>query len=335
MTILIIGGTGLLGLEAARQLNAKRHRVIGLALPPLPEGVVLPDNYEVIYENYISMDDNELLKLLTQVQALVFAAGVDERVSGKPPIAAFYHQYNVSALERLLTLAKQAGVRSAVILGSYFTYAHRHHPAWHLEIHPYIRSRIDQSKCALSFAEDGLMDIAILELPYIFGTQPGREPVWTILMEQILAMKHRTYYPRGGTAMVTVRQVGQAIVGALNKNVGGNVYPIGYYNMTWRQMLTLFHRYSNIDRPIVTIPNWIYHLGVQLIDKRRKKPGLESGLIIKKFTPVMTNRLFINKSEGAADLGVKPDDIHLAIASSIHQSLEVLNGRKLEKMKVD
>ena len=42
MKIFMIGGTGLLGSEAAKELIARGHEVSSLALPPLPTGAVLP-----------------------------------------------------------------------------------------------------------------------------------------------------------------------------------------------------------------------------------------------------------------------------------------------------
>ncbi len=336
MNVLIIGGTGLLGLEAARQLLARKHHVIGLALPPLPAGVVLPDGYQVIYRSYTDMSDEELLALMQGVQGLVFAAGIDERVEGKAPIYDLYDRYNVQPIRRLFGLAIQARIRTCVVLGSYFVYAHRQHPEWRLdEIHPYIRSRIAQEEAAFSFAATGKMNVAILELPYIFGTQPGRKPVWTILLEQIIGMKKRTYYPKGGTAMVTVRQVGEAIVGALMKNDGAHAYPIGYYNMTWNEMLTLFHKYAGLDRKIVTVPTWIYQLGVNAIVAKKRKSGSEMGLNMRKFTPVMTSNLFIDKREGSQLLGVKPDDIEVAIAASVRQSLAALSADSMVAMKAE
>jgi hypothetical protein len=56
-------------------------------------------------------------------------------------------------------------------------------------------------------------------------------------------MKNKTMYPKGGTAMVTVRQVGQALAGAIERNKGGKCYPIGYYNLTWVEMLKIAHKY--------------------------------------------------------------------------------------------
>lgn len=75
-----------------------------------------------------------------------------------------------------MKLAKECGVKHSVILGSYFSYFAKKHPEWKLtKYHPYIRSRIDQENAAMSFAGNGF-DVAVLELPYIFGTQPGVSP---------------------------------------------------------------------------------------------------------------------------------------------------------------
>lgn len=55
------------------------------------------------------------------------------------------------------------------------------------EYHPYIRSHIDRENVAMSFAYYNF-NVAVLELPYIFGTQPGRKPVWVFLVESIRKM---------------------------------------------------------------------------------------------------------------------------------------------------
>jgi putative NADH-flavin reductase len=43
MKIFMIGGTGLLGSEAAKELINRGHEVTSIALPPLPKGTVLPE----------------------------------------------------------------------------------------------------------------------------------------------------------------------------------------------------------------------------------------------------------------------------------------------------
>ena len=189
----MIGGTGLLGSEAAKQLIERGHEVTSIALPPLPAGAVLPPEMKIEYGNYLEMTDDEIRAHFKGCEGFVFAAGVDERVEGPSPIYNLYKKYNIDPVKRLLKLAKECGVKHSVILGSYFSYFAKTHPEWKLtKYHPYIRSRIDQEETAMSFAGNGF-DVAVLELPYIFGTQPGRKPVWVFLVENIRSPRRK--YP--------------------------------------------------------------------------------------------------------------------------------------------
>lgn len=161
------------------------HDVRAIALSPLPHGAVLPPETEIFYGNYLKMNDVEVKKMFEGCDGFVFAAGVDERVEGPASIYDLYKKYNIDPVKRLLKIAKECGVKHCVILGSYFSYFAKARPQMHLtEYHPYIRSRIDQEKVAMSFADDNF-DVAVLELTYIFGTQPGRKPVWIFLVESI------------------------------------------------------------------------------------------------------------------------------------------------------
>ena len=48
MNIFMIGGTGLLGCEAATQLIKMGHKVTSVALPPLPQGAPIPEEMEIV-----------------------------------------------------------------------------------------------------------------------------------------------------------------------------------------------------------------------------------------------------------------------------------------------
>ena len=296
--------------------------------PPFQPAQQLPPEMKIEFGNYMEMTDDQIKKYFEGCEAFVFAAGVDERVEGPAPIYELFKKYNITPLQRLLRIAKECGVKHAVICGSYFAYFDKIWPEKQLaKWHPYIRSRRDQEDAALSFADDQF-DVAMLELPYIFGTQPGRKPVWVFLVEIIRGMKKSTMYPKGGTTMVTVKQVGQAIAGAVERNQGGNCYPIGYYNLTWVEMLKIVHKYMGCpDKKIVTIPDWMYRLGMKKIVKQQKEAGHEGGLNMIKFTDVQCANEFIDKSLGCEPLGVEPDDIDAAIGESIKLCLDVLDGK--------
>jgi len=55
MKICMIGGTGLLGSQGAKELIERGHEVRAIALPPLPQGAVLPPEMEISYGNYLEM----------------------------------------------------------------------------------------------------------------------------------------------------------------------------------------------------------------------------------------------------------------------------------------
>ena len=63
MKVCMIGGTGLLGSEGARELIARGHQVKAIALPPLPQGAVLPPEMEITYGNYLEMSDDDVRRL--------------------------------------------------------------------------------------------------------------------------------------------------------------------------------------------------------------------------------------------------------------------------------
>jgi nucleoside-diphosphate-sugar epimerase len=328
MKVFMIGGTGLLGSEAAKELINRGHSVSSIALPPVPTGSSIPKEMELSFGNYMEMTDDYIRKQMTGCDGFVFAAGVDERVEGPAPIYDMFFKYNIAPVKRLLTIAKECGVKNVVILGSYFAYCARIHPEWGLtKVHPYIRSRVDQENMAISFATDGI-NVAVLELPYIFGAQPGRKPVWMFLVEQIRSIKFATLYPKGGTTMVTIKQVAQSIAGALERNRGGKAYPIGYYNMMWKEMLRIVHKHMGFpNKRIITIPTWVYTMAANDLMKKQKAKNIDGGLNMIEFAKIMTSNLFIKKEQGAEELGVQPDDIDTAIGDSIKLCLAILDKK--------
>ena len=185
MKVFMIGGTGLLGCEAAKILIEKGHEVKSVALPPLPEGAPIPQEMEIIFGDINKKSDDEIKEMLKGCDTFIFAAGVDERVEFPAPVYDAYYKFNIAPLERILPLCKEMGLKRAVVLGSYFSWLAKERPDMPIcEKNPYIRSRIEQEKVCESFADENF-DVSVLELPYIFGTQPGRRPVWVILIEQL------------------------------------------------------------------------------------------------------------------------------------------------------
>jgi len=326
----MIGGTGLLGCEAARIFIERGHDVTSVALPPLPQGAPIPEAMHLEFCNIYEKSDEEIKEFLKGMDCFVFAAGVDERVEFKAPVYDSYYKFNIAPIKRILPLCKEVGVKKAVILGSYFSYLAKEKPEMKLtEKHPYIRSRIDQENIAFSFADDNF-DVSVLELPYIFGTQPGRKPVWVILIEQLRRMDKLpcTLYPAGGTAMLTVRQVGEVIVGAAERSKGAKAWPISMYNLTWKEFLKIVYdaRGMGANRKIISIPPWMMKMGLGSVVKDYKARGVDSGIDPMGLPDIMDLNLFI-PDRYAKELGATDDDIKAAIFDSIKVSVASDEGK--------
>lgn len=330
MKVFMIGGTGLLGCEAARIFIEHGHEVTSVALPPLPEGAPIPEEMHLEFCNIYEKTDDEIKEYLKGMDCFVFAAGVDERVEFKAPVYDSYYKFNIAPLKRILPLCKEVGVKKAVVLGSYFSFLAKERPDMKLtEKHPYIRSRIDQEEVAFSFADDNF-DVSVLELPYIFGTQPGRKPVWVILIEQLRRMDKLpcTLYPAGGTAMLTVRQVGEVIVGAAEKSKGAKAWPISMYNLTWKEFLKIVYdaRGMGPDRKIISVKPWMMRMGLGSVVKDYEKRGVDSGIDPMGLPEIMDVNLFI-PDRYAKELGATEDDIKAAIFDSIKVSVASDSGK--------
>lgn len=338
MKVFMIGGTGLLGCEAARVLIERGHQVKSVALPPLPEGAPIPEEMEIVFSDINKISDEEFKEIAAGCEVFIFAAGVDERVEFPAPVYEYYYKYNIAPLERLLPVCKEMGMKRAVVLGSYFSGLVKARPDMKLcERNPYFRSRIDQENVCRRYADKDF-DVSVLELPYIFGTQPGRRPVWVVLIEQIAMMDKLpcTLYPKGGTTMLTARQVGQCIAGAAEKQTHGfRAWPIGMYNMKWKQFLKIVYNARGMgeNRPIISIPPWMMKMGMGGIVKDYAARGIDSGMDPLQLPYIMDLDLFTDPRY-CRELGVTEDDITAAIFDSIKVSEEAYLGKvKLLDMK--
>ena len=131
--------------------------------------------------------------------------------------------------------------------------------------------------------------------------------------------------------MLTVRQVGESIVGAAeklgNEFKGFYAWPIAMYNQTWKEFLSIVYdaRGMGKNRKIVGVPAWMMKMGMKGVIKEYKEKGIESGLDPYYLPYIMNLNLFIDNKYAKA-LGVQEDDIEDAIFDSIAVSVASYKG---------
>jgi dihydroflavonol-4-reductase len=320
--VVVIGGTGFLGYYAVKELIRRGHNVTIIALPPLPEEGLFPTDVNIILANIDELDDSSIIDILKGHDAIVFAAGADDRVIPKAPAYEFFYQANVRSCKRALSLARQSGIKRGVVLSSYFLYFDRIWPNEKLsEYHPYIRSRKEQARQSMDVSMPDLQ-LMILELPYIFGSMPGRMPLWKPLIDYINS-RCPLFYMRGGTNMITVEHVSEAIVGAIEKGKGGHSYTIGDENLTWVEFLERILSILGKKKRIVILPTCMVRLMLRIVKLQHRLRGKEGGLDSVKFAAIQTKNTFFDPSPAAKELGYGRGNLDKAFKDTVEACLRV------------
>jgi nucleoside-diphosphate-sugar epimerase len=231
LKILIVGGTGMIGGHAAVHLKAEGHEVTLAARKPAPAGTPM-ELFPVLIGDYSQGTFTE--RDLTPFDAIVFAAGQDIRHLPKgTDEREFWRVMQIEGVPNFVKLAKRAGVKRLVQLGSYY-----HQVMPHLvETSAYVRARSLADAGARAFADKDF-NVSTLNPPSIVGAIPGI-PARRYETLTAWARGQRPeipdYAPAGGTNYMSVRSLSEAISGALQRAESGKAYLIGDANLTFTE----------------------------------------------------------------------------------------------------
>lgn len=331
MNIIVIGGTGLLGYHTVLDGLNKSHSMSALTIQDISLEDWYPPQVQVTYGDVFALPKSELRSLFTGYDAMVYAVGPDDRVIPKAPAYVFFHERLVRACEKAVAAAQEAGVKRCVILGSYFAYFDRIWPDKRLsERHPYIRCRVEQAERAIA-AGSGTMDVMILELPYIFGTCPHRVPLWRDTLLDRFIKGRLIFFPKGGTNMVTVTHVGEAVIGALEYGEHGKRYLVGDENHTFKEMLTMMMSAIGAQKKIISIPRFAAVAAGRAIEAQRRRNGLEGGLDTRYLMrDIMSSYLYFDSAPFADALHYGRGGLYEAIEDTMRVSYPELFANRKE-----
>jgi len=316
--VLILGGTGFIGWHAAHEFLRRGWRVTAVALPPLPAPDLFPPEVRVEFGDFGTMSDDTLAGLLAGHEAAVFAVGADDRATPTAPAYRYFRKANVDSAVRFIRLCRRTGVPNVVLLGSYFSHFARLWPGLELtRHHPYIRSRVEQEDAAVAEAGKDI-NLAILELPYIFGSMPGRVPLWKPLVDYVRSAPV-ILYPRGGTNCIAVEHVAEAVAGAVGKS---GRFLIGDENLTWKALLGRIAALTGRSKRIITLPDWPVRVGAVLLRLQHSLQGRESGLNPVEFIKVQTAETYFDPSPARAALGFGSGGLDAALAATVSACLD-------------
>lgn len=238
MKILVIGGTGLIGGHAALYLKEQGNDVTVAGRKPAAAGSSLA-GLKQLQGDYVagtfSRDD------LSGYDALVFAAGSDIRHAPQDgDLDAHWQRANVEAIPRLFELARSAGVKRAVLVGSFYPQV----APELIDTIPYVRSRhlSDEAVRALSGPD---FKVCSVNAPFVVGAVPGLKVDMFEAYTRYAEGKFTPlpfYGPAGGSNFISTRSLSQAIWGALQRGESGKAYLVGDENLSYAQYFQAFLR---------------------------------------------------------------------------------------------
>ncbi|UJF16302.1 NAD-dependent epimerase/dehydratase family protein [Jeotgalibaca sp. MA1X17-3] len=315
--VFVLGGTGFLGYYTIKELLSRGYDVKTMSLPPMPDENLFPSEVENKLGNMNELSDEEIKELLKDCEGFIYAAGADERTVPPAPALKFFYNANVIPTQRIARLARESGVKKFVIFGSYFAEFAERLPDSGLKTQGYPNTRLLQEQVA--FAEgEGSMVVTSLRLPYIFGTMPGRMPLWSMFVEQI---RGKEVFPalKGGTAMVTVEQVAEAAVGAMEKGEHRHTYALSGKNMKFQEfyqmMVDALGQTETTQVPVVDYEKMkpMY----EELDRQSAEKGVEHGIHMATSSKLQTQDLYIDPEDTKTALGIREHDVIQSIKETL------------------
>jgi nucleoside-diphosphate-sugar epimerase len=313
---LVVGGSGYLGRYIVDSLRARKHRVSVMTRSRSRSAELFPRSVRLVEGDLRDGDDATLARALRGQDNLVFAAGVDERVSPEGDALAFYRRENVDSVQRLLEAAADAGIQRATLLNSIFSTLDRLRPDLGLaRHHPYIASRVEQRDMALAVAR-GNYTMTVLEIPWVFGDARGGESQWGPLV-QFARTTPRLFVPRGGTVVIGAGNVGEAAAGALTFPKRSGATPVGDQWMSWEALLAALVECCGRDPlPVTRIPDRLLVQFNELSGLGQRLFRLKSGLDYGRMHDFLLDDRPIDLRASQKKLGYRPGDIHRALAET-------------------
>ncbi len=235
MKVLVVGGTGALGGHAASHLAGKGHDVtIAGRNPANPDTPMAAMAF--LRGDYVAGDFTP--QRLAGFDWVVFAAGNDPRhVPQGSDFDAFLLRANHEAVPAFFAACREAGVKRAIQLGSFYPQA----APELLAGNSYIRSRLAACEGARASGGPGF-DVISINAPFMVGTLPGLpSAIFGPYVEW--AQGHipiEVFAPPGGTNFMSFRSLSQAIAGALERGEPGKAYLVGDDNLSFRDYFQLF-----------------------------------------------------------------------------------------------
>lgn len=319
MRVLVTGATGFLGRHLVEALIARGDEVVILArsAPRLPGG------------SAVTVHRGDILDAASVAAAMAGCAGVYHcagRVSRDPDDAMLLWRTHVEGTRTVLTAARAAGARRAVIASTSGIVGMSEDPQ-HVareddptpyklvQRFPYYRSKLYAEQEALRHNAKDFEVVCVnpsllLGPGDVHGSSTG--DVKRFLDGKVPAI------PGGGLSYVDARDAAEAMVRAMDRGAPGQRYLVGASNCTLREFFDRLARVSGRRAPAVVLPRsrTVARVGVGILERALKFVGAEPPLDAAS-AEMAQLFWYIDATKAERELGWRPRDPVSTLADTV------------------
>lgn len=263
MTILLLGGNGLLGHNVLKQLLQQGHVVHALLRK---FSVLYADTFEhkdnlTIFEGSL-LDDGALDRAAEGCDAIINCAGTTSMS------LLHYEDYlpvNADLCDRLVLLMERHQIMRLVHTSTANTigYGHKDDEADESSPiqYPFSRSfyalskKEGEKRLALAACQHPDWHIVMVNPGFMIGAFDTKPSSGTLLLASY--RKPLMLVPRGGKSFVSVEDVAVAIVNALTNGRHGQRYLLTGESLTMRDLYRIQARVCGYQQCLLSVPNWL------------------------------------------------------------------------------
>ncbi len=238
MNTLVVGGTGMIGGYIALGLRDEGHDVTVSARKPAAADTPL-GGFAFLPGDYV--DEDFTRDQLSKFDTIVFTACKDVREApskdGRAAEEAFYKKANSEGVPKFFALARDAGVRRAAYIGSFYPQV----VPELIKDNLYIKSRLEADEGARALASEDF-HIVSLNAPWVIGALPGSTNALCTAFAQwgLGRLPVPLHAASGGTNFISLQSLYEAVLGGLTKGENGRGYLVGDENLHFADFFKLF-----------------------------------------------------------------------------------------------
>lgn len=261
MKVFVTGSTGLLGNNLVRLLVEQGHEVKALVRSPRKASKTF-DDLPVTLVKGDMLDIPGFASELKSCDVLFHCAGYFREYYQPGDHWQMLEAINIKGTVQLLEVAEQQGVSKAIYVSSSGVIGKNHNNKLSDETTPpngvsysnlYFKSKVLAEEAVSEFLQHHTLPVVLILPGWMFGPRDYAPTDSGRLVIDFLRQKLPVILP-GGSAIVDVRDVAQAMINACEKGKSGDRYLVAGYNLTMKNVVQTLSQVTGIPSPQISIP---------------------------------------------------------------------------------